>query len=130
MRLWHEALLPDLPRQQLLGQHREVCALRGNGWNKKHQTVDYVFHYSPFKLYQYHLLVINEMLRRGYRPDLIWENPLYRGKNQLPYSSLEEVPLTKPIYPEHDLSYLKECIQNLAGKGFFLSVDLNNEKLF
>lgn len=29
MRLWHEALIKKLPRQQLLGQHRECCALRG-----------------------------------------------------------------------------------------------------
>ena len=34
MRLWHEALLPKLPRQQLLGQHREVAALRGAGWER------------------------------------------------------------------------------------------------
>lgn len=31
MRLWHEALITLLPRAQLLGQHREICALRGNG---------------------------------------------------------------------------------------------------
>ena len=43
MRLWHQALIPKLPRPQLLGQHRECCALRGNGWGKKHATVDYVF---------------------------------------------------------------------------------------
>lgn len=36
MRLWHEELISKLPRQQLLGQHRECCALRGNGWGKKH----------------------------------------------------------------------------------------------
>lgn len=35
MRLWHEALISQLPRPQLLGQHRECCALRGNGWGKK-----------------------------------------------------------------------------------------------
>ena len=43
MRLWHEQLIPLLPKNQLLGQHRECCALRGNGWNKKHKTVDYAF---------------------------------------------------------------------------------------
>ena len=32
MRLWHQSLIPHLPRQQLLGQHRECCALRGAGW--------------------------------------------------------------------------------------------------
>ncbi|MGC8073848.1 pyrimidine dimer DNA glycosylase/endonuclease V, partial [Salmonella enterica] len=61
MRLWHELLIPKLPRQQLLGQHRECCALRGHGWNKKHATVNYVFQHSPYKLYQYHMKVINEM---------------------------------------------------------------------
>lgn len=51
MRLWHEELIPLLPRKQLLGQHRECCALRGNGWGRKHATVDYVFQHSPYKLY-------------------------------------------------------------------------------
>ena len=48
MRLWHETLIPLLPRQQLLGQHREVAALRGKGWGKKHATVDYVFTHSYY----------------------------------------------------------------------------------
>ena len=39
MRLWHEALISQLPRPQLLGKHRECCALRGNGWGRKHETV-------------------------------------------------------------------------------------------
>lgn len=47
MRLWHESLIPYLPRQQLLGQHRECCDLRGKGWDKKHKTVNYVFEHSP-----------------------------------------------------------------------------------
>lgn len=34
MRLWHEELISKLPRAQLLGQHREVAALRGKGWAK------------------------------------------------------------------------------------------------
>lgn len=29
MRLWHEQMIPKLPKNQLLGQHRECCALRG-----------------------------------------------------------------------------------------------------
>lgn len=32
MRLWHEHMLPRLPRQQLLGQHRECAALRSSYW--------------------------------------------------------------------------------------------------
>ena len=62
MRLWHEALISQLPRPQLLGQHRECCALRGNGWGKKHATVDYVFTHSPYRLYAYHRLIMEEWL--------------------------------------------------------------------
>lgn len=71
MRLWHQSLIPLLPRQQLLGQHRECCALRGKGWGRKHATVDYVFTYRPDYLVVYHHLVMDEMERRGYKPDKI-----------------------------------------------------------
>ncbi|MEY8515024.1 TIGR02328 family protein [Lactococcus taiwanensis] len=120
MRLWHENLIKKLPRQQLLGQHRECCALRGKGWGKPHATVNYVFQYSPYKLYQYHQHVIEEMLDRGYQPDLIWPNPCYRGQSLLPYANLEVVPLSSPIYPEHDQRYLNECLANLKAKGIYL----------
>lgn len=33
MRLWPEQLIPILHKNQLLGQHRECCALRGDGMN-------------------------------------------------------------------------------------------------
>ncbi|GAB4074765.1 TIGR02328 family protein [Barrientosiimonas marina] len=124
MRLWHEKLLPELPRQQLLGQHRECCALRGNGWGKNHSTVNYVFRHSPYKLYQYHMKVMNEMKRRGYHIDSLWEDPLYRGKKCSPF---EDEQLTKTgtqegetIYPEHDQDYLQACIDNLREKGIYV----------
>lgn len=120
MRLWHEQLLQHLPRQQLLGQHRECCALRGNGWQKKHATVDYIFGYSPYKLYQYHMLVMKEMQRRGYQNDVLWEHHLYRGKSCQPFDYLEEVPYENPIYPEHNEDYFQECVINLEEKGIYL----------
>lgn len=67
MRLWHEELIPLLPRQQLLGQHRECCAMRGNGWGKKHRVVDYVFKHSLHDLELYHAKVMQEMFNRGYK---------------------------------------------------------------
>ena len=128
MRLWHQSLISKLPRQQLLGQHRECCALRGKGWGKKHSVVDYVFKYSPEKLVAYHMMVMFEMKKRGYKPDPIWENCNYRGKvlgeedfwcdpasvNVLFKYSYEN------LYPEHNDSYLKECIDNLASKGIVI----------
>ncbi|KRL97667.1 TIGR02328 family protein [Liquorilactobacillus satsumensis] len=120
MRLWHQSLISSLPRQQLLGQHREVAALRGNGWGRPHATVNYVFQYSPYKLYQFHLIVLNEMLRRGYHPNQTWFTAEYRGTSCSAYSQLQAVALTSPIYPEHNAAYLKECLDNLAAKGITL----------
>lgn len=120
MRLWHQAMLDQLPRQQLLGQHRECAALRGLGWGKAHATVNYVFDHSPYLLFAYHQLVMDEMQKRGYRPDPLWYDPLYRGKTCPPYSQLEPVRLDQPIYPEHDQAYYQECQENLAQKGIMI----------
>ncbi|WP_281166100.1 TIGR02328 family protein [Liquorilactobacillus sicerae] len=123
MRLWHQDLLTKLPRQQLLGQHRELAALRGNGWGKKHATVAYIFNYSPYKLYQFHLLVLQEMQRRGYQPDLKWLDSNYRGQHCAPYQELPVCTLSEPIYPEHDQDYLQDCLENLKQKGIDLSTN-------
>ena len=131
MRLWHQDLLPFLPRAQILGQHRECCALRGKGWGRKHSTVDYVFSHSVKRLVNYHFLVLMEMKRRGYKPDRQWYNPEYRGKNTAPWPSIlmDELEATPEasMYPEHDDAYLKECLANLRQKGveLFLQKTLN-----
>lgn len=80
MRLWHESLLPYIPRQQLLGQHRECCALRGKGWGKSHSTVNYVFDHPYSWLVAYHIRVMQEMSNRGYHVDKAWYNWRYKGK--------------------------------------------------
>lgn len=122
MRLWHESLIPYLPRQQLLGQHRECCALRGKGWGKKHSTVDYVFKH-PFEwLVAYHNLVMYEMSERRYKINCVWYNDNYRGKeigginkdlvNSNMISKLYNDSLIDGIiiYPEHNDKYLNECV--------------------
>lgn len=124
MRLWHESLLTKLPRQQLLSQHRECAALRGNGWNKKHSTVDYVFKNPYLKLVAYHMRVMAEMERRGYEADPEWKEYNYRGKN-LGYDNYNGEDLASlqvylkrfPVYSEHDEAYLAECLDNLSKKG-------------
>ena len=122
MRLWHEQIIHLLPKNQLLGQHRECCALRGNGWNKKHKTVDYVFTYSPYNLFVYHSKIMDEMEKRGYRVSIEWRDKNYRGKKAESYSNLEETSIFTPIYKEHNNEYLIECIENLAGKGIKLYI--------
>lgn len=120
MRLWHEDLISKLPRQQLLGQHRECCALRGGGWGKKHSTVDYVFNYSPYKLFQYHQKVMSEMVRRGYRPNELWLDRNYRGSKLPRHTNLQKISLDSPIYPEHNDNYYLDCILNLESKGIYI----------
>ena len=122
MRLWHEQIIHLLPKNQLLGQHRECCALRGNGWNKKHKTVDYVFTYSPYNLFIYHSKIMDEMEKRGYRVSREWRDKNYRGQKAESYSNLEETNISTPIYKEHNDEYLSECIENLAGKGIKLYI--------
>ena len=122
MRLWHEQIIYILPKNQLLGQHRECCALRGNGWNKKHKTVDYVFTYSPYNLFIYHSKIMDEMEKRGYRVSTEWRDKNYRGQKAKSYSNLEETKISSPIYKEHNEEYLSECIENLAGKGIELDI--------
>ncbi|EJP19375.1 hypothetical protein HMPREF1140_0538 [Lachnoanaerobaculum sp. ICM7] len=122
MRLWHEKIIHLLPKNQLLGQHRECCALRGNGWKKKHKTVDYVFSYPPYLLFRYHLLVMDEMEKRGYNVSGEWKDRNYRGKIAEKYIDLEEEIIEDPIYKEHNIEYLDECIENLRNKGIELKL--------
>jgi len=121
MRLWHQDLLILLPRAQILGQHRECCALRGMGWGRKHSTVDYVFTHSVKRLVDYHQLVLKEMEHRGYKPAQQWYCHEYRGKNTMPWPcDLPSVPYLSAealIYPEHNDAYREECLANLRNKG-------------
>lgn len=130
MRLWHQKLIKKLPRQQLLGQHRECCALRGKGWGKKHSVVNYVFKYSYVKLIAYHVLIMEEMAERNYKPDPAWKNFSYRGKKCLPHNELNKKlakiflsyikDTGRMIFPEHDSKYLAECVLNLKHKGIII----------
>lgn len=130
MRLWHQSLIPYLDRQRLLGQHRELAALRGRGWGRKHATVNYVFIHKPVDLIAYHYLVMNEMEKRGYHPDSIWRQTNWRGNilgetQEVEWNcgpALVDYLMTiggtgAIIYPEHDAAYLRECIENLESKG-------------
>jgi uncharacterized protein (TIGR02328 family) len=119
MRLWHYNLLPVLPRNHLIGQHRECCAMRGNGWGRKHATVDYVYKYPPSQLYFYHCKVLFEINRRGWSYDRRWDDQYYRGHNCEPWSPYGWV-LQPYNYPEHDDAYYQECLDNLERKGYIL----------
>ena len=127
MRLWAQQLIPFLDRQRLLGQHRECAALRGKGWGKKHSVVDYVFTHEHELLVAYHMLVMSEMKRRGYHPDERWYNPEFRGEAIGVERGWADADVVDDqycyamhkggiIYPEHNDTYLRECIALLKEK--------------
>lgn len=89
----------------------------------KHSTVDYVFKHDLAHLYEYHCLVMDEMVARDFGVDPKWYNRLYRGTT-LGMTTLGSTrtyvyhsPESAMIYPEHDDRYLRECLENLKAKG-------------
>ena len=123
MRLWHESLISKLPQQQLCGQWRECIALLGNGWGRKHSTVDYVFTHSESFLVGFAIKVCYEMIARGYHPNpkLIRQALMKRYNeeqvNKFIILGKDIASRGIPIYKEHNKNYLIECITNLKNKG-------------
>ena len=71
---------------------------------------------------------MEEMERRGYHPDRVWDNVDWRGNqigeacNWADAKGVEELwmnvnQMGAIIYPEHNDAYLRECIDNLKSKG-------------
>lgn len=69
MRLWHYRLIPVLPRQQLLGQWRECCAIAKlilQEKHIKHSLVSKLTYYPAWMWMTYQFDVEKEMKKRGY----------------------------------------------------------------
>lgn len=122
MRLWHIDLIPKLPRQQLLGQWREIYAILGT-INKRgkvnHSVVNYVNDHPLHYLYAHGLLVADEMQKRGYVLNPILINKLSTLGAVAIYNDYMDAQL--PIYPEHDDKYMRECLDNLKAKGIIIT---------
>ena len=102
--------------------------MRGKGWGQNHATVNYVWEYSIERLIAFHLLVMKEMEDRGFNVTQKWFDKQYRGKKlaydeSIDKDKVNELFNKKPIYPEHDDEYLKECINNLAQKGIDIKME-------
>jgi uncharacterized protein (TIGR02328 family) len=129
MRLWSQQLINKLPSvkdykgcsNQLGGQHTEIrmilAKIKKHG-KVNHSTVNYVNNYSISELYAYGLLIIDEMIKRGFNVSLDIINQ-YKGDNK----ALQLYNKAKNgfiIYKEHNNKYLQECIDNLKNKGVYL----------
>ena len=72
MRLWHKDLIEVLPHKQLVGQWRECCLIAKNisaDGTPNHLLVNRIMEYPMSHLYNYGVLVCEEMGRRGYKCD-------------------------------------------------------------
>lgn len=118
MRLWHKDLISVLPRQQLLGQWRECCAIAKNIYTKgspNHILVNKImeYHIDNFILYSYK--VYSEMFNRNYNVD--WKKFkkwVYVPNNKLVYH--DSYDLEKIFLDWHNDRYLNQCYYNLQEK--------------
>lgn len=122
MRLWHKDLIPVLPRQQLLGQWRECCAIMANiekNGTPNHVLVNKVMDYDLSHFLWYSNDVAKEMQRKGFHPDVVsfWQRHgqvtgAEKGTGRLPLP----VPRSKQFEGWHNDRYLTQCYYNLQEK--------------
>lgn len=111
MRLWHKDLIPVLPRQQLLGQWREVCCIARNievEGSPNHILVNKIMDYPECHFNTYAWAVHNELIKRGYK--CVWEKYSKWAINR----AIIEL---HNIFPDwHNERYLLQCYYNLQEK--------------
>ena len=111
MRLWHKYLMPYLPRQQLLGQWRECCAIAksiAETGTPNHVLVNKIMEYPIDHFVTYTAYIAHEMDIRGYKVDQI---RFTKWQVQTPLVDLVEV-----FKDWHNDRYLKQCLHNLQEK--------------
>lgn len=130
MRLWHKDLIPYLPRQQLIAQWRECCAIAGSIAKKgtpNHLLVNKIMKFHAFHFWNYCSLVGEEFQKRGYNFSQKsfdnFKNNFFEGfKNDLyamcaiSISMDTNIPFEELFFNWHNERYLKQCLFNLQEK--------------
>lgn len=109
MRLWHIDLIPYLPRQQLLGQWRELNSIYKN--QPTHILINFVYGYPKEDLFVYSNFIIKEIKNRKYKINLENYFDYFRGvciTHELSSNNCFEGKMTN--------RYLKQCFYNLQEK--------------
>lgn len=117
MRLWHKSLIPYLPKQQLLGQWRELNSIYKR--QNRHILINFIYDYDPVILYYYSKLVINEMNKRNYKINLDNFIEYFRIKdinNSLFGLKDVEFDIDEIYKDKMDDRYLKQNLYNLQEK--------------
>lgn len=118
MRLWHKDLIKYLPRQQLIAQWRECCAICSN-WVKNatpnHLLVNKVLDYPKIEFYNYTMLIIQEMINRNYKISKVSLNNFKFNYGCIPNDNAK--PNFKKLFENwHKDRYLRQCLFNLQEK--------------
>lgn len=116
MRLWHKDLIPVLPRQQLLGQWRELCAIMRNieaMGTPNHVLVNRIMDYQGGHLWRYAIEVKREMDKRGYKCD--FDKFLRHGVEEF-VGYHYEVGVRECFAGWMTDRYLRQCYYNLEEK--------------
>ena len=127
MRLWHYKLIPVLPRQQLLGQWREICAISKVIATQKtinHPLVAKVVSYPAWMFMAYEMDIKKEIERRGYNCNdtakyNLFDNTMIAEENGYfadddSYDFMQY--MNDPFPGWHNDRYLRQCYYNLQEK--------------
>lgn len=104
MRLWHKDLIQVLPREQLVGEWRELSLIASNIQKKgspNHLLVNFVLDYDFNHLISYAYYVREEMTRRGYRTmNSVWDKivSLKPNYNILPFEEVYKEKMNNTYY--------------------------------
>lgn len=132
MRLWHKDLIPYLPKQQLLGQWRELCLIAGllaKDHTPNHILVNPITDYEPEHFEYFCCLIMDQMKLNNFQitdPVLMklqmdvraWR--VYLGA-ELPFDYIDRnwgmQLLDEELFDGwHDGRYLNQCYYNLEEK--------------
>ena len=132
MRLWHKDLIPYLPKNQLLGQWREICCIAKNIANNgtpNHILVNKVLDYPSIHFITYANMITTEMKKRNYK---ISEKSYLRLCENIrcayPYFNKDSFLIIKnnKVFPDwHNTRYLRQCLFNLQEKADCNGITIN-----
>lgn len=112
MRLWHKDLIEVLPRQQLLGQWRELNSIYKK--QDKHILINFIYDYDITDIIWYSTLVYDEMIKRGYKCDD--KNFKKRYNMTIETAKCVPIPCDDIFKSKMNERYLKQCLYNLQEK--------------
>ncbi len=116
MRLWHYELFEYLPKQQLIGQWRELNSIYAK--QDKHILINFIYKYNKIDLLIYSQMLLQEMQRRGYKFNLTKYYDYFKDLDSDDVNDINGQWLIGGgiFEKEMNYTYLKICCWNLYEK--------------